>query len=61
MLSILPSTLRKPPGRPTKVKRHKVGIHNQVVAPNQQETTPTHQQDVAPRGNLPFKRKPITV
>ncbi|PPD80800.1 hypothetical protein GOBAR_DD22269 [Gossypium barbadense] len=49
------------------VKRHKFGVHNQVVAPNQQETTPTqkevaptHQKDVAPRGNLPFKRKPTT-
>ncbi|PPE02056.1 hypothetical protein GOBAR_DD00927 [Gossypium barbadense] len=33
MLPILPPTLRRPPGRPTKVKRHKVGVHNQVVAP----------------------------
>ncbi|MFQ6635481.1 hypothetical protein Gotur_012438 [Gossypium turneri] len=50
------------------VKRHKFDVHNQVVASNQQETTPTqkevaptHQQDAAPRGNLPFKRKPTTI
>ncbi|MBA0682065.1 hypothetical protein Goari_023818, partial [Gossypium aridum] len=36
------------------VKRHKVGVHNQVVAP-------THQEVVAPRGKLPFKRKPTIV
>ncbi|MBA0762667.1 hypothetical protein Gotri_012251, partial [Gossypium trilobum] len=40
MLPILPPTLRRPPGRPTKVKRHKVGVHNQVVAPTQQQATP---------------------
>ncbi|MFQ6625624.1 hypothetical protein Gotur_005708 [Gossypium turneri] len=59
MLPILPPTLRRPPGRPTKVrrkepdepqtterlskrgvKRHKVGVHNQVVAPTQQQGTP---------------------
>ncbi|MBA0556107.1 hypothetical protein Golob_026238, partial [Gossypium lobatum] len=51
MLPILFPTLRRPLGRPTKVKRHKVGVHNQVVAP-------THQEVVAPRGKLPFKRKP---
>ncbi|PPR93075.1 hypothetical protein GOBAR_AA27599 [Gossypium barbadense] len=28
----------------TYVKRHKVGLHNQVVAPIQQEATPTQQQ-----------------
>ncbi|MBA0860607.1 hypothetical protein Goshw_019307 [Gossypium schwendimanii] len=50
-LPILPPTLRRSPGRPTKVKRHKVGVHNQVVAstqqqatPNQQESTPTQLQ-----------------
>ncbi|PPD83952.1 hypothetical protein GOBAR_DD19105 [Gossypium barbadense] len=40
MLPILSPTLRRPPGRPTKVKRHKVGVHNQVVAPTQQQATP---------------------
>ncbi|XP_016691021.1 uncharacterized protein [Gossypium hirsutum] len=44
MLPILPPTLRRPPGRPTKVKRHKVGVHNQVVAPTQQQVTPNQQE-----------------
>ncbi|MBA0613545.1 hypothetical protein Godav_013963, partial [Gossypium davidsonii] len=46
---------------------HKIGVHNQVVAPtqqratpNQQESTPTHQQ-TALREKLPFKRKPTTI
>ncbi|KAK5835124.1 hypothetical protein PVK06_010810 [Gossypium arboreum] len=46
MLLILPPTLRKPPSKPTMVKRHKVGLHNQVVAPIQQEATPTQQQAI---------------
>ncbi|PPD89555.1 hypothetical protein GOBAR_DD13505 [Gossypium barbadense] len=90
MLPILPPTLRRPPGGPTKmvrkepnepqtterlskrgvdmmyskckrighnkrsckgevgqnipVKRHKVGVHNQVVAPTQQQATPNQQE-----------------
>ncbi|MBA0605102.1 hypothetical protein Godav_017713, partial [Gossypium davidsonii] len=56
------------------VKRHKVGVHNQVVAstqqqatPNQQESTPTqqavptHHKDATLREKLSFKRKPTTV
>ncbi|MBA0875984.1 hypothetical protein Goshw_026873 [Gossypium schwendimanii] len=43
-LLILPPTLRKPPSTPTKVKRHKVGVHNQVVAPTQQQATPNQQE-----------------
>ncbi|KAG8502941.1 hypothetical protein CXB51_000733 [Gossypium anomalum] len=74
MLPILPPPLRRPPGGPTKVKRHKVGVPTQQQAtPNQQEGTstqqasltqlsiaPTHQQ-AALRQKLPFKRKPTTV
>ncbi|PPS11525.1 hypothetical protein GOBAR_AA09114 [Gossypium barbadense] len=54
MLPILLPTLRRPLGRPTKVKRHKVGVHNQVVAP-------THQEVIAPKEKLSFKRKPTIV
>ncbi|MBA0766922.1 hypothetical protein Gotri_015913, partial [Gossypium trilobum] len=50
------------------VKRHKVGVCNQVVALTQQESVPTHQQtapthqQVAPsREKLPFKGKPTTL
>ncbi|PPS17576.1 hypothetical protein GOBAR_AA02993 [Gossypium barbadense] len=67
MLPILPHLLRRPPGRPTKVKRHKVGVPTQQQAtPTQQAaltqllTAPTHQQ-AALRQKLPFKRKPTTV
>ncbi|PPD95195.1 hypothetical protein GOBAR_DD07781 [Gossypium barbadense] len=63
-----PSTLRRPLGKPTKAKRHKVGVHNEMVAstrqkatPTQQEAAPTHQQVGAPRERLLFKRKPTTV
>ncbi|MFQ6640475.1 hypothetical protein Gotur_015899 [Gossypium turneri] len=52
----------------SEVKRQKFGIHNQMVAPTQQEATPTHQQAAlthrqadSPREKLPFKRKPTTV
>ncbi|PPS10344.1 hypothetical protein GOBAR_AA10301 [Gossypium barbadense] len=70
MLLILPPTLRRPPGRPTKVrrkepdepqtterlskrvvdmrciKRHKVGVHNQVVALTQQQVTLNQQESI---------------
>ncbi|KAK5776221.1 hypothetical protein PVK06_044180 [Gossypium arboreum] len=45
MLPILPHTLKRPIGRPTKVKRHKVGVHNQVVAPTQQQATLNKQEN----------------
>ncbi|MBA0660099.1 hypothetical protein Goklo_012153 [Gossypium klotzschianum] len=52
----------------SEVKRQKFGIHNQMVAPTQQEATPTHQQAGlthrqadSPREKLPFKRKPTIV
>ncbi|KAK5802654.1 hypothetical protein PVK06_030266 [Gossypium arboreum] len=68
MLRKLPFTLRRPPSKPTTVKRHKVGVHNQVVAPTQQKAAPTHQktaqahqQFAAPREKLPLKRKPTTL
>ncbi|KAG8482993.1 hypothetical protein CXB51_021909 [Gossypium anomalum] len=68
MLQKLPFTLRRPPSKPTKVKRHKVGVHNQVVAPTQQkvaltyqQTAPAHQKFGAPREKLPLKRKPTTL
>ncbi|MBA0748138.1 hypothetical protein Gogos_004988 [Gossypium gossypioides] len=43
------------------VRRHKVGVHNQVVALTRQEVAPTHQEAATPREKLPFKRKPTTV
>ncbi|PPS15873.1 hypothetical protein GOBAR_AA04708 [Gossypium barbadense] len=83
MLPVLPSTLRryskcKRLGHNKRscrrevdqnilFKRYKVGVHNQIVAPTQQEATPTYQevaptcQQAAPREKLPFKRKPTTV
>ncbi|PPR96542.1 hypothetical protein GOBAR_AA24127 [Gossypium barbadense] len=74
MLPILPPTLGRPLGKPTKVKRHKVGVPTQQQAtPNQQESTPTQQaastqlpsapthQQAALREKLPFKRRPTTV
>ncbi|MBA0809172.1 hypothetical protein Gohar_024844 [Gossypium harknessii] len=55
-------------GQNTQAKRHKVGVHNEMVAstqqkatPTQQEAAPTHQQVGAPRERLLFKRKPTTV
>ncbi|MBA0776076.1 hypothetical protein Gotri_011130 [Gossypium trilobum] len=55
-------------GQNIPVKRQKFGIHNQMVAPTQQEATPTHQQAAlthqqadSPREKLPFKRKPTTI
>ncbi|PPD68386.1 hypothetical protein GOBAR_DD34735 [Gossypium barbadense] len=39
MLLILPPTLRKPPSKPIKVKRHKVGVHNQGC-PNSARSCP---------------------
>ncbi|KHG24217.1 hypothetical protein F383_09046 [Gossypium arboreum] len=73
MLPILPPPLRKPLDRPTKVKRHKVGVPTQQQATrNQQEDTLTQQaaltqlptalthQQAALRQKLPFKRKPTT-
>ncbi|MBA0662667.1 hypothetical protein Goklo_006749, partial [Gossypium klotzschianum] len=43
------------------VRRHKVGVHNQVVALTRQEAAPTHQEAATPREKLPFNRKPTTV
>ncbi|PPS16676.1 hypothetical protein GOBAR_AA03887 [Gossypium barbadense] len=45
MLPILPPPLSRSPGRPIKVKRHKFGVHNQVVAPTQQQATPNQQKN----------------
>ncbi|PPR86088.1 hypothetical protein GOBAR_AA34609 [Gossypium barbadense] len=73
MLPILPPPLKRPLGRPTKVKRHQVGVRTQQEAtPSQQEGTPTQQgaptqlptapthQEAASRQKLPLKRKSTT-
>ncbi|MBA0839623.1 hypothetical protein Goarm_005329 [Gossypium armourianum] len=43
------------------VRRHKVGVHNQVVALTRQKAAPTHQEAATPREKLPCKRKLTTV
>ncbi|KAK5826183.1 hypothetical protein PVK06_021098 [Gossypium arboreum] len=56
-----PQTTTKLTKKRVEMKRHKVGVHNLVVALTRQKAALTYQEVATPREKLPFKRKPTTV